>query len=152
MKIESLSKAVAGISLGDCPKCMQKSFRAATIAWFVLMIATRFIGEALVLQSIGILAIVLTLVWVAHLIAFSYRRVAGGAVAKRELASGVACQTRRAALSMVAKTVAGGLALTILPTLSGAADRCPSCCTNNCKDCSKCNPKLTQSESESKQP
>jgi hypothetical protein len=69
--IANASKYIVS-KLGACPKCMRQSFHSALVAWTVVPVAFYSYGWSLALL-IAALAVLLSMLWLAHLGAYAYR-------------------------------------------------------------------------------
>jgi hypothetical protein len=121
--------------LGRCPRCMRKSFIAAAAALASLVLASQWLREAHLMIPLGVLTAALIVLWIAHLVMFSFRQVLSG---KASDADEQPDSARRAFLPTVAKVLAGALVWTALPQLARAKDSCDQChddrnqCMNGC--------------------
>lgn len=125
----ALSKVRAEINakLGRCAVCMRQCFVAAVSAWAVSLALWLVIAIHLIADVALVAATCLTVLWIAHLVAYASRMAAAseGHVTSAHKIS------RREAIPTFARAF-GAIALsTALPVCAAAAQ---SCC-----DCSKCN-------------
>lgn len=113
-------------NLGRCPKCMRQSFLVALAAWAAAIIARVMDGSGALSIGIALGAGALSLLWVAHLLAYAARSVAPLPAGD---SSGAETLSRRDIIPKFARAV-GVMALV---TATPASVWAQSCC-----DCSKC--------------
>jgi hypothetical protein len=124
---------LATSKLGLCPTCMRISFRAALLSWLfaaAVLIAVRQnqVDLAALLATAGF-----TVLWFAHLLAFSLRSIRTRA--RRIAADGTATPAlllRRKFLSAFAQTFFFAAIATIVPMSVARADGCNCFTENNC--------------------
>jgi hypothetical protein len=143
MNLYRLLQTVIAMSvrdLGLCQRCMRKSFVAAAAAWASLLLAGQWLREALVMIPLGILTAALALLWIAHLVVFSFRRAGAVEVSKTHEEPD---SVRRSFLPTFAKVFMAAAAFTALPQLASAGqDNCERCtsgrrrCSDGCGDVS----------------
>jgi hypothetical protein len=59
--------------LGRCPRCMKTSLNLSAIAWALFTLQYLLTGRTDVVMALGVAAIGLTMLWLAHLVAFAGR-------------------------------------------------------------------------------
>lgn len=128
--------------LGGCGFCMRAAFTSAASAW-VVTAALAFAGEDMIAKLAGVAALMFSVLWVAHLMAFAGRATSRA----RYNANGTASTTvhsRREMFSLFARSVGIVAALTVLPTfaLPAYAEECDNCdrkaSRNDCYTCCSC--------------
>jgi hypothetical protein len=120
--------------LGYCSRCTRKAFLASLTTWLIVaVISTVTQSQTLLLMSITG-AILVTIIWLSHLYAFSIR------IARINNSTGEIDPERRAVLPMLARTaILAGLA-SAAPSLSFAQEKCglfnclpgQMCCAKSC--------------------
>lgn len=103
--------------LGICPVCMRSAFTAAAITWLVTLgvALTEFPGLPISLVAAG----GATLVWLAHLVAYSVKRVYPSAAPGDNGTALPVTMSRREALGRFLRLLAGAAAFTIAPAYAG---------------------------------
>jgi hypothetical protein len=122
--------AYLGGKIGRCSTCMRQSLTAALIAWGTLGLALLAGAGGLVAGVLGLAALGLSALWLAHIAAFATREQARADT-----------QGRREALGFLARAAAIGAAVSIpVATWSSAALAFCGQCTQNsdCGPCCKC--------------
>jgi hypothetical protein len=125
------------LGLGGCAICMRSAFRATVVAW-ILTVACRQFGPSVTRGPVLVISVLLTTLWVAHILAFSIRRAAQiSVVSQEQLISG----GRREVLSKFARLFVAAAAVTALPALINfsmisKAYAAPRCGGNDTCDCS----------------
>src|SRR5690242_15729573 len=101
------------LGLGGCGKCMRSAFRAAAIAWLLTAACWQY-GPSIAYEAALLISALLTMLWIAHLFAYSIRQSASAKVVSREqLVPG----GRREVLSGFAHSFVAAAAVTALPAL-----------------------------------
>jgi hypothetical protein len=102
-------------SLGHCSLCARKAFIAAASAWIMLLLVVVILGNSQLLVLSEIAAVGLSVLWLAHLIAFASK------VSNRKSGDDVHNLGRRAAFPMFAQTLAFAAVVSAAPRLVQAA-------------------------------
>ena len=113
-------------SLGRCPLCMQKAFLVMGASWGVAALTTGVAGSLELSLAAGVVAVITTILWVAHVFSFIGRR--------KSRVSAVHFGSRRSALPIFAKGLALALLASTVPGLAAAqqsCDRCEPNCTRS---------------------
>lgn len=119
--------AALDANLGRCPKCMRQSFLAAFIAWTLAIAVWVIIGNDAITDTTLIIAICLTALWTAHLIAYAVRSAANS---ERLQGTGFEMKSRREIIPTFARALGAMALATVFPREGAFAQ--------NCCDCSKC--------------
>lgn len=139
MLIQALTLLVS--KLGRCPHCMRSSFIVAGAAWTVCLVATAAISRLEISLSIAVVALGLTVLWIAHLFAFVLRTTEPQRTHGRraDAASGAAFP-RRVFIAELAKSMGLVALATAFPVRSWAQKPCEKCeglhCFDKCKSLS----------------
>lgn len=108
--------------LGECSYCMRKAFQSAIGTFASVAVAIYLTAPTLIVLSLASLAVLLTLLWIAHLIAFASRRANS-----HRLPSGSV--TRRSVVTTFARAFVGVALATSVPSRAVAAN-CSVTCPN----------------------
>ena len=103
--------------LGRCPRCMRMAFHAAFAGWGLVPISF-LLNAGQLTRVAALLAVGLTALWIAHLVAFASRRETVGAHETADL------PTRRAAIMGFSRAFALILLATALPGRGRAQSVC----------------------------
>ena len=125
------------LGLGGCGKCMRSAFRATVLSW-ILTAGCWGYGPPIAHGPAFVLSVLLTSLWIAHILAYAVRRSGLGTLTKQEQISLV---HRREILSRFAHSLLAVAAVTALPALLGVpmisrAYAAPRCNDNGTCDCS----------------
>lgn len=131
MKEKSVSEWVIG-NLGVCRRCMHQSFVAALLAAAAAAVAWAWFGSSVAIAFLAAGALGLTLLWIAHVVAYAARTAIRPRCAAH--ADAVADPSRRTFLPAFVKTAAGVALATALPATLAMAD-CEGDCNKYFKAC-----------------
>lgn len=145
--LSSLLASVKLTKLGSCSRCTRQAFRFSALSW-VLTLFCAYYSPSLVFQSIFALSVCLTLLWIAHLVAYSTRaisaKVAGNANIDGKTRM-VISSSRRDFLPLFARVLAGA-ALASAITSPAFADSACGGFNGECKPCARRNSANTDCE------
>jgi hypothetical protein len=121
-------------NLGHCHICTRKAFLAAVTAWGLLGVVSAVAPQPIWLPIISISAGALTLLWIAHILAFA-RKFSLGIDRKSEAFR----EERRAVFPIFARAAASAVALSVAPRLAFAqAGQCGPNPLNRCSQGQLC--------------
>lgn len=106
-------------NLGHCSKCMRTAFRAAAIAW--ICVATVYLFASTLFSAIlAVIAVCLTVVWLAHIVAFGIK--SPGSAGLRQRRSQGIVSSRRTFVYSVVRAMGTAVVFTSFPAISGSAN------------------------------
>jgi hypothetical protein len=118
--------------LGRCPFCMRKAFIAMVAAWGLTALLVNLAAPPGALATFGFAAVVLTLLWVSHLVAFASR------ISARPTMGDVRGLTsRRAALPLFVKVLAAAALASAAPRIAMACTSMGDVCNSKSECCSE---------------
>jgi hypothetical protein len=130
--IQSNKMAIfADAKLGRCSRCIRKSFVAAAAGFLTLALINQIAIASRFLIPVEIVTLMLSVLWIAHLVAWAKRAGATqeSAAARETQKSDTRLLSRRAALPVFAKSLAAIAIASALPRLANA-----SACSKTCPD------------------
>jgi hypothetical protein len=126
--------------IGHCYRCARTAFITALCSWGAVALVGAYLspqGAPFVLSLIA--ATLLTLLWVAHLVAFSIKDVQFRGTQSQTDSDRQKLLARRAILPAFAASLALVTAATVFPSLANAGQRTKGCCLKNtCADNQYC--------------
>jgi hypothetical protein len=115
----------AWANLGHCPRCVRKALLASFVVWVIFALAFTF-ADPLVASLVAVLAMALSFLWVAHLLAFAVK--SKGALPANQLAN----PERRSAFPLFARAIGAGIAMSVALPQLGSAQTTVTCPSNRC--------------------
>jgi hypothetical protein len=109
-------------NLGRCPLCTRKAFLATLAAWIITIGASITVKPSIWLSISTICALLLTMLWMAHIVAFSLKSSSASKFTTADFDP-----ARREIFSIFAKTAVTAAFASALPTISYAQGRGQNC-------------------------